>query len=173
MVVLIPDSGRGYLSKVFNDQWMTDYGFLRPHDQLDVGDVLAAKSRRQAHRLDDLVLVTEDVLVRDAIALMRADDVSQLLVTVTDELPLAAKEVSGSLSELGLLEAATRDPGLLDLAAKEACDPPMPMVGVGMTVTELTRRLSTTASVLVLDGGRPVGVLTRSDLLGFLEERNA
>ena len=49
----------------------------------------------------------------------------------------------------------------------------MPMVGVGMTVTELTRRLSTTASVLVIDGGRPVGVLTRSDLLGFLEERNA
>ncbi|HEV2427835.1 MAG TPA: cystathionine beta-synthase [Acidimicrobiales bacterium] len=173
VVVLIPDSGRGYLSKVFNDTWMSDFGFLRPHDQPDAGDVLAAKPRRQAHRLDDLVLVTEDVLVRDAIALMRADDVSQLLVTVTDELPLAAKEVSGSISELGLLEAATRDPGILDLTVKEVCDPPMPMIGVGMTVTELTRRLATTAGVLVLNGGRPVGVLTRSDLLGFLEERNA
>jgi cystathionine beta-synthase len=60
VVVLIPDSGRGYLSKIFNDTWMTDYGFLRPHDVMDVGDVLAAKIDRQESTLADLVLVTED-----------------------------------------------------------------------------------------------------------------
>jgi cystathionine beta-synthase len=103
---------------------------------------------------------------------MREKDVSQLLVTVTAELPLAAKEVSGSLSELGLLEATTRDPSVLDLRVKEVADPSIPMVGVGMSVTELTKRLSTSAGVLVLDGGHPVGVLTRSDLLGFLEQRS-
>jgi cystathionine beta-synthase len=172
VVVLIPDSGRGYLSKVFNDTWMTDFGFLRPHDGLDAGDVLAAKLGRQPDRLADLVLVTEEVLVRDAISLMRQNDVSQLLVTVTDELPLAAKEVSGSLSELGLLVATTQDPKVLDLRVKDVADPPMPMIGVGMSVAELTKRLSTSASVLVLDGGHPVGVLTRSDLLGFLEQRS-
>jgi len=90
-VVLIPDSGRGYLSKIFNDEWMSDFGFLRPHNEMDAGDVLAAKLKRQADGLADLVLVTEETLVRDAIALMRSNDVSQLLVTVTDELPLAAK----------------------------------------------------------------------------------
>ncbi len=173
VVVLIPDSGRGYLSKIFNDTWMTEYGFLRPHDVDDVGDVLAAKRARPGEGLDDLVLVTEDVLVRDAIALMRAKDVSQLLVTVTDELPLAAKEVSGSLSELGLLEATTRDASVLGLRSKDVADPPLPMVGVGMPVTDLTRELSRTAGVLVLDGGHPVGVLTRSDLLSFLEQRRA
>ncbi|MGH9020969.1 MAG: cystathionine beta-synthase [Acidimicrobiales bacterium] len=172
VVVLIPDSGRGYLSKVFNDQWMTDYGFLRPHVGLDAGDVLAAKSSRSGGRLADLVLVTEDASVRDAVSRMRDDDVSQLLVTVTDELPLAAKEVSGSLSELGVLVATTHDPSVLDLTVKEVAGPPMPMIGVGMTVSELTTRLSTSPSVLVLDGGRPVGVLTRSDLLGFLQERS-
>jgi len=62
---------------------MTDYGFLRPHDVMDVGDVLAAKIDRQESTLADLVLVTEDTLVRDAISLMREKDVSQLLVTVT------------------------------------------------------------------------------------------
>jgi len=170
VVVLIPDSGRGYLSKVFNDTWMSDFGFLRPHDGPDAGDVLASKTRRPTDRLADLVLVTEEVLVRDAISLMRKDDVSQLLVTVTDELPLAAKEVSGSLSELGLLVASTQDPRVLDLRVKDVADPPMPMIGVGMSVAELTKRLSTTASLLVLDGGHPVGVLTRSDLLGFLEQ---
>jgi cystathionine beta-synthase len=172
VVVLIPDSGRGYLSKIFNDTWMTDFGFLRPHHEMDAGDVLAAKIERQASTLADLVLVTEDVLVRDAISLMREKDVSQLLVTVTAELPLAAKEVSGSLSELGLLEATTRDPSVLDLRVKEVADPSIPMVGVGMSVTELTRRLSSSAGVLILDGGHPVGVLTRSDLLGFLEQRS-
>ncbi len=172
IVVLIPDSGRGYLSKIFNDTWMTDYGFLRPHNEMDAGDVLAAKAKRQSHGLADLVLVTEDVLVRDAISVMRKNDVSQLLVTVTNELPLAAKEVSGSLSELGLLEATMRDAAVLDLRAKDVADPPMPMIGVGMSVTELTRRLSSTASLLVLDGGHPVGVLTRSDLLGYLEQRS-
>ncbi len=171
VVVLIPDSGRGYLSKIFNDAWMTDYGFLRPRDVLDVGDVLAAKIERQESTLADLVLVTEDTLVRDAISLMREKDVSQLLVTVTAELPLAAKEVSGSLSELGLLEATTRDESVLDLRVKDIADPSMPMVGVGLSVSELTRRLSSAAGVLVLDGGHPVGVLTRSDLLSFLEQR--
>jgi cystathionine beta-synthase len=172
VVVLIPDSGRGYLSKIFNDEWMSDFGFLRPHNEMDAGDVLSAKVKRQADGLADLVLVTEETLVRDAISLMRSHDVSQLLVTVTDELPLAAKEVSGSLSELGLLEVTTRDATVLDLRVKEIADPPMPMVGVGMSVSELTKRLSTTASVLILDGGHPVGVLTRSDLLGFLEQRS-
>jgi cystathionine beta-synthase len=172
VVVLIPDSGRGYLSKVFNDTWMTDFGFLRPHNGLDAGDVLAGKVKRSTNHLADLVLVTEETLVRDAISLMRADDVSQLLVTVTDELPLAAKEVSGSLSELGLLVATTQDPKVLDLRVKDVADPPMRMIGVGMSLAELTRQLSTTASVLVLDGGHPVGVLTRSDLLGFLEQRS-
>jgi len=173
VVVLIPDSGRGYLSKIFNDQWMTDYGFLRPHLGMDAGDVLGAKSSRQAPALADLVLVTEETSVRDAIALMRNKDVSQLLVTVTDELPLAAKEVSGSLSELGLLVATTKDESVLDVRVKDVADPPMPMVGVGMSVADLTRRLSSSASVLVLDGGHPVGVLTRSDLLGFLEQRTS
>jgi len=172
VVVLIPDSGRGYLSKIFNDAWMSDFGFLRPHNEMDAGDVLEDKIERQARGLADLVLVTEETLVRDAISLMRAKDVSQLLVTVTDELPLAAKEVSGSLSELGLLEVTTRDASVLDLRVKEIADPPMPMVGVGMNVSELTRRLSTSASVLILDGGHPVGVLTRSDLLGVLEQRS-
>jgi cystathionine beta-synthase len=91
---------------------------------------------------------------------------------VTAELPLAAKEVSGSLSELGLLEATMRDESVLDLRVKDIADPTMPMVGVGMSVSELTRRLGTTAGVLVLDGGHPVGVLTRSDLLSYLEQRS-
>jgi cystathionine beta-synthase len=70
------------------------------------------------------------------------------------------------------LEATTRDASVLDLRVKDIADPSLPMVGVGMSVSELTRQLSTTAAVLVLDGGHPVGVLTRSDLLSFLEQKS-
>jgi cystathionine beta-synthase len=61
---------------------------------------------------------------------------------------------------------------VLDLRVKDIADAPLPMVGVGMSVTELTKRLSSTAGVLVLDGGHPVGVLTRTDILGFLQQRS-
>ena len=135
--------------------------------------MLEAKIERQDDTLADLVLVTEETLVRDAISFMREKDVSQLLVTVTAELPLAAKEVSGSLSELGLLgsdDARLHRCSILRL--KDIADPSLPMVGVGMSVSELTRLLSTTAGVLVLDGGHPVGVSTRSDLLSFLEQKS-
>jgi len=71
VVVLIPDSGRGYLSKIFNDTWMSDFASLRPHHEMDAGDVLEAKVNRQPDAMADLVLVTEETLVRDAISLMR------------------------------------------------------------------------------------------------------
>ena len=62
---------------------------------------------------------------------------------------------------------------MLDLRVKDIADPTLPMVGVGMSVKDLTGRLATTAGVLVLDGGHPVGVLTRSDLLSYLERRRS
>ena len=65
--MLLPDSGRSYLSKIFDDQWMIDFGFLRCGDGPCAGDVLAAKDRAIA----DLVLITPDQPARDAIALMR------------------------------------------------------------------------------------------------------
>jgi cystathionine beta-synthase len=99
---------------------------------------------------------------------MRDLGVSQVVVAVTDEVPLAAKEVSGTLSELALMDRAFRDPGILDRPAGEVMEPPMPMVGVGETVTDVVEALDRGPSVLVLDGGHPVGVLTRQDVLSFL-----
>src|SRR6188472_3050585 len=106
VVVLLPDSGRNYLSKIFDDGWMTRYGFLR-HDGPTAGDVLAAKDGS----IPDLVVITADTSARDAFAQMRDLGVSQLVVATTTELPLAASEVSGAVSELPLMDKAFRDPG--------------------------------------------------------------
>jgi cystathionine beta-synthase len=166
-VVLIPDSGRGYLSKIYSDEWMFHMGFLRVDGPV-AGDVLAAKG----HAMPELVLITPDRPVRDAITLMHETGVSQLVVSVTTELPLAAKEVTGTLRELELMDLAFRDPAVLDHPIAEIMDPPMPMIGIGEGVARVVECLDAGPSVLVLDGGHPIGVLTRSDVLGFLAVRS-
>ena len=106
VVVLLPDSGRSYLSKIFDDEWMFDMGFLRAEGTV-VGDVLAAKGGD----LPDLVLIEPDESARTAITLMHDTGVSQLVVSVTKELPLAAKEVVGTVRELELMDRVYRDGG--------------------------------------------------------------
>ena len=105
VVVLLPDGGRGYLSKIFNDAWMSSYGFLRTRldgsiEQPTVGDVLRGKSGQ----LPDLVHTHPSETVRDAIGILREYGVSQMPV-VGAEPPVMAGEVAGSVSERELLSA--------------------------------------------------------------------
>ncbi|HLM17345.1 MAG TPA: CBS domain-containing protein, partial [Acidimicrobiia bacterium] len=170
VVVLVPDSGRNYLSKIFDDQWMIDFGFLRCGDGPCAGDVLGDKAKDR--RIPDLVLITPEEPARRAIGTMRDLGVSQVIVSVTTELPLAAKEVSGVVNELDLMDRAFGDASVLDRPVKEIMSPAMPMVGIGEPVSALVAQLDRASSVLVLEGGHPVGVLTRSDVLSFLASRS-
>jgi cystathionine beta-synthase len=163
VVVLIPDSGRGYLSKIFNDDWMMDFGFIRCGGDC-AGDVLGTKS----DAIPELVLVTPDEPARTAWSLMRDLGVSQVVVSVSKEPPLAAKEVSGMLDELSLMDLAFRDPSVLDRPVGEVMSPAMPMIGVGEPVAKVVSALDSSATLLVLDGGHPVGLISRSDVLGYL-----
>ena len=165
VVVLIPDSGRGYLSKLYNDAWMADFGFLRAAGPT-IADVLA----RKGSDLPPLVHVHPDELGRDVIALFREYEVSQVPV-VKAEPPLVAAEVIGSISERDLLERAFRDTGVLDRPVGEVMGPALPTVGSGESVDAAVEALEGAWAVLVLDAGHPVGIVTRSDLLDFLARR--
>ena len=165
VVVLIPDSGRGYLSKIYNDEWMADYGFIRVGGDT-VADILSRKSRD----LPGLVHIHPDEPVRAAIALMREFDVSQVAV-VKAEPPLAFAEVAGAVRERDLLDRAFRDPSVLDRPVSEAMGPPLPGVGAGEPVDAAVDALEKGPAVLVVDAGHPVGILTRSDVLEFLSQR--
>jgi cystathionine beta-synthase len=165
MVVLIPDSGRGYLSKLFNDEWMADFGFLRSGGQT-VGDVL----ERKAADIPTLVHVHPDESVRDVIGVLREYSVSQVPV-LKAELPLAVAEVSGAVHERDLMERAFSEPDLLDRPVAEVMGPPLPTVGGGEPVEVAVERLDQAAAILVVDAGHPVGILTRSDVLSFLAQR--
>src|SRR5438552_1400976 len=165
VVVLVPDSGRGYLSKLYNDEWMADFGFLRAGGQT-AGDVL----HRKAADLPVLVHVHPDEPVRGVIDVLREYEVSQVPV-LKAELPLAIAEVVGSVQERALMERAFRDPSVLDRPVAEVMEPPLPTVGSGEPVDTAVERLEAATAVLVVDGGHPIGILTRSDVLGFLAQR--
>jgi cystathionine beta-synthase len=165
IVVIIPDSGRGYLSKVYDDGWMADHGFVRAGGigGITVGELLAAK----AHHLPPLVHVHPDETVRSAIAVLREYGVSQMPV-VKAEPPLSLAEVVGTVTDRDLLGRLVGDTASLDAPVETVMGPPLPMVGSGEPVDAASSRLAEAAAVLVLDSGHPTGIITRSDLLDFL-----
>ena len=166
VVVILPDSGRGYLSKVYDDDWMADYGFLSALGHT-AGDILG----RKAADLPALVHVHLDEKVRDVISTMREFEVSQVPV-VRAEPPLrTSSEVAGSVAERELMSRAFSDPAVLDRPVAEVMSPPLPSVGLGEPVDVVVSALDAATAVLVLDAGHPVGILTRSDLLAFLTGR--
>ena len=161
VVLLLPDAGRGYLSKVFNDAWMASHGFLigeRPC----VKDVLDAR----AGEVPPLVYVHPEDPVRLAVTRMRDYGVSQLPVAKGD-LPLMAAEVVGSVDELQLMALAF-DGDLLGRPVEQVMSRPLERIGVGESVTLAVTKLERSPALLVLDGGRPRAVVSRTDVLGFL-----
>ncbi|MDI9918509.1 cystathionine beta-synthase [Rhodococcus sp. IEGM 1379] len=168
IVVLLPDGGRGYLSKIFNDQWMASYGFLRTPldgktDVPTVGDVLRGKSGE----LPDLVHTHPSETLRDAIEILREYGVSQMPV-VGAEPPVMAGEVAGSVTERDLLSAVFEGRAQLADSVEKHMSKPFPLIGSGEPVSAATKALGDTDALMVVDDGKPVGVITRHDLLGFL-----
>jgi cystathionine beta-synthase len=163
VVVLLPDGGRGYLSKVFDDDWMADYGFLQTSADRSVGDVLRGKSGE----LPKLVHTHPTETVREAIDILREYAVSQLPV-VRAEPPVMAAEVVGSVVERDLLDALFAGRADLSDPIERHMSAPLPMIGAGEPVAAAVAALQTSDAAVVVEDGRPAGVLTRQDLLGYL-----
>ena len=163
IVVLLPDSGRGYLSKIFNDDWMADYGFLRTTKQATVADVL----REKTQGLPSLVHAHPQDTVREAIDILREYHVSQMPV-VKAEPPVAIAEVVGSVVERDLLELLFTGHARLADPLEPHMSPPLPVIGAGEPVDAAVTALEKADAAVVLADGRPAGVLTRQDLLTHL-----
>ena len=163
IVVILPDSGRGYMSKIFNDAWMRSYGFLSASSGVTVADLLTTKTGV----LPDLVHTHPNETVRDAIEILREYGVSQMPV-VGAEPPVKIGEVAGSVSERALLDAVFSGAAALSDRVDRHMSPPLPLVGVGESVESARLALEKADALLVVGDGRPVGVLTRLDLLAFL-----
>ncbi|HEX7104665.1 MAG TPA: cystathionine beta-synthase [Acidothermaceae bacterium] len=163
VVVLLPDSGRGYLSKIFNDEWMADYGFIGAQHDITVADVL----KRKGTRLPQMVHLHPTETVREAIDVLREYGVSQVPV-VRAEPPVMTAEVVGSVVERDLLDALFAGEAALSDALEKHMSAPLPMIGGGEPVDAAMIALQKAGAAVVVVDGKPTGVLTRQDLLGFL-----
>lgn len=163
IVVLLPDGGRGYLSKVFSDEWLSRYGFLQSDADRTVGDVLRDKSGH----LPPFVHTHPTETVRDAIDILREFGVSQMPV-VRAEPPIMAAEVVGSVVERDLLDDLFNGRAQLADTVDAHMSPALPMVGAGEPVHSAVEALQGADAIVVLDDGKPSGVVTRQDVLGYL-----
>jgi len=166
VVVFNPDSGRGYLSRVFDDRWMANFGFLTECDQC-VGAMLGSRGNTP-----ELLYVNPHQTVRETIDLMRAHEVSQLPVCKNTP-PFANAEVSGAVDELELMDAIFHDQSVMDREVQSVMGPKLPTIGVGQKVELAVQMLDSSPALLVLSGGRPLSVMTRSDVLSYLQAVSA
>jgi cystathionine beta-synthase len=164
IVVLLPDSGRGYLAKVFDDDWLSHYGFLPPADEQTVGEVLSAKPGG----VPALVHTHPNETIAEAVQILREYGVSQMPV-VRAEPPVMAAEVAGSVVDRDLLDALYAGRARLADRVEDHMSAALPSIGAGEPVRDAVSTLEGgAAALLVLEDGKPIGVVTRQDLLGFI-----
>ncbi|MGN6502503.1 MAG: cystathionine beta-synthase [Pseudolysinimonas sp.] len=163
MVILLPDGGRGYLGKVFNDKWMRSYGFLPAEEGGTVADLVGTKEPE----LSGLVHVHPTDTVRHTIDKMRRYDISQMPV-LTAEPPVVMGEVVGSIDEKTLIDAVFSGRAQLTDALAEFVAPPLGLIGLNDSVDAARDAFATADALLVTSDGKPAAVVTRHDLLAFL-----
>ena len=168
VLALLPDSGRSYLSKFLDDNWMIDHGFLeRSAPVPTVAELLRAR-QAEAVELPALVTISAHQKVGEAIDVMQRYSISQLPV-VRDGSNDSLADFIGSLQDRTLLDRVFKNPDALHEDVASAMQPPLAAVEVTQSLDEVFSTLSgRTNAVVVARDGRPVGVLTRADLLEYL-----
>ncbi len=166
IVVLLPDTGRNYLSKFFSDEWMRQNGYLQRLVPARVREVIDSHT----DGVPELVSVGAGKSVGEAIDLMQQYGISQLLVTENGI--SATGGVVGSIQERTLLDRIYRDPTMVTTSVSTAMDPPFARVAAGAPIEEAFEALlGGEPALMIVEGELPVGVITRSDLLEFVARR--
>lgn len=163
VVIILPDGGRGYLGKVFNDDWMRKYGFLGRGDDETVGRVLLQKTGN----IPSFIHVHPTETIRDAIDILREFEVSQIPVVKTEP-PVMVAEIVGSVEESALLDAIFTGKAALSDQVSKHMSAPFPMIGSKEPVSAAVTAFESVSALTVLEDGKPIGVLTRQDLLGYV-----
>jgi cystathionine beta-synthase len=158
LVVLFPDSGRGYMSKIFNDEWMIANGFLSEGKRrATVGDVLRSK-----RPLPPLITVKDTDAVKEALDLLRQYEISQIPV-------MRGHEQIGSINDVAVMQAVFDQADIIHKPVSEVMGRPFPVLDQSEEI-ERAYKLLTLANhaVVVTDEDEPIGVLTRQDIISYL-----
>jgi cystathionine beta-synthase len=158
LVVVFPDSGRGYMSKIFNDEWMIANGFLSEgRRKATVGDVLRSKEP-----LPPLITVNVDDVVKDALDLLRRYGISQMPV-------MRGNDIAGSVNDVAVMQAVFDRSDLLHKPVSEVMGRPFPSLDTEAQIDRAYKLLTlANSAIVVIDNGRPIGVVTRQDIISYL-----
>ena len=160
VVTIFPDGGRPYTSKVFNDSWMREHGYLAEAGRRTVGELLRDKGEPAP-----ILTVGSHDQVGAVLELMRAHAVSQVPVVSSED----ERAFVGTVSERGLLWASAEHPGILGEPVTEVLEPPLPELSVDDAADDAVRLLRDDGkAVIVVGQGRPLGILTAVDLIEAL-----
>src|SRR6184192_1281732 len=164
ILVLFADSGRSYLSKIYNDEWMRQNGFLGFVVPATVGDVV--KDRMGT---PELICVSKSASVRSAIDTMQRYGISQIPVTADGSAAMAITDIVGSVQEKTMLDRVFREPALVDERVERVMEAPFPVVQANDDIERLYQELSGGApALLAARDDRPVSIITKADLLEFV-----
>jgi cystathionine beta-synthase len=166
VVVILPDTGRNYLSKLYSDTWLLQYGLTDRPEVIRVEEVFQTKGGN----IPAVVTVKAHDKVRQAIDVLQEFSISQAPV-VRDERNGDVSGFVGSIRENALLDCIFRDPDALQADVAEVMGPPIGMVEFDAPLDVAFEAMQSGPALLVVKGGHALGVLTRSDLLEFLAHR--
>ena len=162
VVIIIPDSGTRYLSKIYNDNWMRENQFLEPRINVSAGQVVHDKVRRAGK----LVSIPLGVTVEQAVNLMRQYDISQVPI-------MEGGQVVGSVSETRILDILVSDPVAKYKPVAEYMEKPFPVVPEESPLTEVAHQMDReTPAILVKQSNGDYDIITKSDLIFFLTKQN-
>jgi cystathionine beta-synthase len=168
ILTMIPDSGRSYMSKFYDDNWMLEHGFVERRVPPPTVSELLRSKRAEETEMPALVTIAAHQKVGEAIDVMQRYSISQLPV-VRDGSVASLADVIGSLQDRDLLDRVFKNPDALHEDVAAAMQPPLAAVDASQTLDEVFATLTgRTNAVVVATDGKPVGVLTRSDLLEYL-----
>ncbi|MBV9403169.1 MAG: cystathionine beta-synthase [Candidatus Eremiobacteraeota bacterium] len=158
IVVVFPDSGRGYMSKIFNDDWMIANGFIAEGKRkATVGDVLRSKTP-----LPPMIIVRDEDVVRDALELLRKYEISQIPV-------MHDREQIGSINDVAVMQAVFDQADIIHKPVREVMGRPFPVLEQFAEIDQAYKLLTlANPAVVIADEGEPVGVLTRQDIITYL-----
>jgi cystathionine beta-synthase len=161
MVVIIPDSGTRYLSKIYNDNWMRDNQFLEPRITVRAGQVVRDKVRRTGQ----IVSIPLGITVEEAVNLMREHAISQIPV-------IESGDVVGSLSEARILEILVQNPEAKRRPVAEYMEGPFPVISEDASLTEVTNAIGHNTTAILVKQANGFDIITKSDLIYFLTRQN-
>ena len=161
IVVIIPDSGTRYLSKIYNDNWMRENQFLEPRIKVSAGQIVHDKQRRA----EKLVSVPLGITIEQAVNLMREHDISQVPV-------IEGGEVVGSISEARILDILVSDAGARRKPVVEYMEKPFPVVSDEASLTEVAQQMHREISAILVKQPGGFDISTKSDLIFFLTRKD-